>query len=111
MIRYLAFNDELPIVAGLTKRVHGGVQVRLDGRWVRGDRWTPPAATPPSPGYPSADAAFAFAARAVLGTAVDERAAAASQVGVDGGTELPMYASAGRTIGTAAGRRVLARRP
>jgi Na+-translocating ferredoxin:NAD+ oxidoreductase RnfD subunit len=111
MIRYLAFNDELPIVAGLTRRVGGVVQVRLHGRWVRGDRWTPPAATPPSPGYPSADAAFAFAARAVLGRSVDGRAAAAAQTGVEAGTELPTDVAAGRRIGTAAGRHALARRP
>ena len=111
MIRYLAFNDELPIVAGLTRRAGGAVQVRLRGRWTRGDRWTPPAATPPSPGYPSADAAFAFAARAVLGKAVGARVAAAARIGVDGGTELPVDVAAGRRIGTAAGRAALAHRP
>ena len=110
MIRYLAFNDELPIVSGLTRRVGGVVQVRLGGRWVRGDRWTPPAATPPSPGYPSTNAAFASAARAVLGKAVDRRAATAARIGVDGGTELSIDVAAGSRIGTTAGRRAAARR-
>src|SRR6185437_7914492 len=59
MIRYLAFNGRLPIVAGLTRRAGKTVEVRVGGRWVRGDRWAPPAPTPPSPGYPSTDAAFA----------------------------------------------------
>ncbi|HVS85751.1 MAG TPA: FG-GAP-like repeat-containing protein, partial [Gaiellaceae bacterium] len=44
MIRYLAFNHELPAVAGLTKQDGSRTLVRLAGRWVDGARWTPPAA-------------------------------------------------------------------
>jgi Na+-translocating ferredoxin:NAD+ oxidoreductase RnfD subunit len=102
MIRYLAFNHQLPIVAGLTRRSGGTVEVRLRGRWVPGDRWTPPAPTPASPGYPSADSAFAAAAAAILGRAP-------APDGVAHGIELPQDAAAGRAIATAVARRVLAK--
>lgn len=109
MIRYLAFNGRLPLVAGLTRRNGKTTEVRFRGRWVRGDLWAPRAATPASPGYPSTDAAFAYAAREILGSAVDELAARAAQVGVAQGTELPADAAAGRSIGTAVGKRALTR--
>jgi Na+-translocating ferredoxin:NAD+ oxidoreductase RnfD subunit len=109
MIRYLAFNDRLPIVAGLTRRVGKTTQVRLAGRWVRGDRWTPPTPTPASPGYPSAEAAFAAAAEAVLGKAVAAQAARAETVGVDQGTELAADVTAGKQLASAVAKRVLAR--
>lgn len=100
MIRYLAFNHLLPNVPGLV-RDHGE-KIRLRGRWVRGDRWTPPAPTPSSPGYPSADAAFAAVAARILGrtVAVD---------GVAQGVELPQDVAVGRAIGIAVAKRVLAR--
>jgi Na+-translocating ferredoxin:NAD+ oxidoreductase RnfD subunit len=104
MIRYLAFNDQLPIVAVLTRRPCATTEVRLRGRWVRGDRWTPAAPTPASPGYPSADAAFAAAAAAVLG-----RAPTPAPAGVAQGIELPQDAAAGRAIGAAVAKRVLAK--
>jgi hypothetical protein len=109
IVRYLAFNDELPLVPGLVRKVGATVQVRERGRWVRGDRWTPPAATPPSPGYPSAGAAYAAAARAILGPAVAAKAARAERAGVAGGTELPQDAAAGRKLGAQVAARVLAR--
>ncbi|HZU20019.1 MAG TPA: FG-GAP-like repeat-containing protein [Gaiellaceae bacterium] len=103
MIRYLAFNGELPIVRGLTRPWPPDIQVRLRGRWVSGSAWTPPGATPASPGWPSADAAFAAAANRVLsaltGRSFAERAARAEQLGVDDGTELPADAAEGRRIG------------
>jgi hypothetical protein len=102
MIRYLAFNHELPLVAGLTRNRGGVVEVRLGGRWVRGDRWTPPSPTPASPGYPSAPAAYAAAAARVLGHAP-------TPDGVAQGIELPQDAAAGRTIGARAASRVLAK--
>jgi hypothetical protein len=104
MIRYLAFNHELPIAAGLTRRAGGTIEVRLRGRWVRGDRWTPPAPTPASPGYPSADAAFAAAARIVLGAGRGPQ-----PDGVAQGIELPQDVAAGRAVGRAAAKRVLAK--
>ncbi|HEV2591106.1 MAG TPA: FG-GAP-like repeat-containing protein [Gaiellaceae bacterium] len=98
MIRYLAFNDQLPLVAGLTRRVGRVTQVRLDGRWVNGNRWS--VATPASPGYPSETAAYAYAASVVLRRPV---AAAPS------GTELPVDIAAGKQIGLDAGRAALRR--
>ena len=109
MIRYLAFNSRLPIVAGLTRRVGKTTQVRLDGRWVRGDRWAPPAPTPASPGYPSTNAAFAAAAEAVLGKAFAVQAARAETAGVEQGIELAADVEAGRQLGSAVAKRVLAR--
>jgi hypothetical protein len=109
MIRYLAFNGRLPIVAGLTRRAGKTIEVRLNGRWVRGDRWAPPAHTPASPGYPSTDAAFAAAAEAMVGKAFATRAVAAESVGVGQGTELPADVAAGRRLGSAVAERVLAR--
>jgi hypothetical protein len=79
------------------------IEVRLRGRWVRGDRWTPPAPTPASPGYPSASAAYEAAAARVL------RRAPRADVGVAQGIELPQDAAAGRAIGAAVARRVLAK--
>jgi Na+-translocating ferredoxin:NAD+ oxidoreductase RnfD subunit len=109
MIRYLAFNGRLPIVAGLTRRTAKTIEVRVGGRWVRGDRWAPPAPTPASPGYPSTNAAFAAAAEAVLGKTFAARATAAENAGVEQGTELPADAAAGKRLGSAVATRVLAR--
>ena len=109
MIRYLAFNGRLPLVAGLTRRDGKTTEVRFHGRWVRGDLWTPRASTPASPGYPSTDAAFAYAARQVLGSAVDSHAGHAAQLGVTQGTELAADAAAGQALGTAVGKRALNR--
>ncbi len=89
------------------------MQVKLRGRWVRGDRWTPPAPTPASPGWPSADAAFAYAADDVLtrlaGRSFAARVATAARAGAQNGTELPADVAAGRRIGLEAGRLALAR--
>jgi len=113
MIRYLAFNGELPIVHGLTRPWPPDTQVRLRGRWVSGSRWTPPGATPSSPGWPSADAAFASAAenvvRALTGRSFAGRAAAASRYGVEEGVELPADAAEGRRIGDRVARLALAK--
>ncbi len=102
MIRYLAFNNQLPIVSGLTRRAGDVTQVLLRGRWVRGDEWT--VATPASPGYPSATAAYAYAASVVL-----KQQAHGADAGLRDGTELPGDVAAGAKIGRAAGRAALAR--
>jgi hypothetical protein len=109
MIRYLAFTGRLPIMTGLTRRVGQTIEVRLNDRWVRGDRWAPPAPTPGSPGYPSTDSSFAAAADAVLGQLFATRAAAAEAVGVKDGTELPTDVVAGKQLGSTVAKRVLAR--
>jgi len=113
MIRYLAFNGELPIVSGLTRKAGSTIEVRSQGRWIDGARWTPLAPTPASPGWVSADAAFAYAADAVLtgltGRSFDRQAARASSAGIDDGVELAIDATAGRKIGSEAGKLALAR--
>jgi hypothetical protein len=113
MVRYLAFNDLLPIVAGLTRRASGGIEVRSQGRWVAGSRWTPTAPTPASPGGPSIGSAFAYAAAGVLkvyiGRTEAHRAALAANEGVSHGTELPSDVRSGRAVGAQAARLALAK--
>jgi Na+-translocating ferredoxin:NAD+ oxidoreductase RnfD subunit len=110
MIRYLAFNNQLPLVSGLIKRVAGLQLVLRSGRWVPGARWSPLAPTPPSPGWASSDSAFAYAANEVLtrftGRSFAARAARAATQGVDYGTELPGDVKAGHTLGTKVGKLV-----
>ena len=110
MIRYLAFNNQLPLVPGLIKRVGGQQLVLRAGRWVPGARWSPLAPTPPSPGWASGDSAFAYAADEVLtaftGRSFAGPAARAATQGVDRGTELPGDVAAGRTVGTKVGKLV-----
>ncbi len=113
MIRYLAFNNQLPLVPGLIKRVGSQQLVLRAGRWVPGVHWSPLAPTPPSPGWVSGDSAFAYAAGEVLtafpGRSVAARAARAATQGVDRGTELPGDVTAGRAVGTKVGRLVLSK--
>ena len=113
MIRYLAFNGQLPLVPGLIRRVAmGRLEVRERGRWVAGASWTPPEATPASPGFVSGPSAFAYAANEVLsamtGRSFAARAAAASRAGLAEGIELRVDERAGQRIGVAVGRRALA---
>ena len=107
MIRYLAFNNQLPIVPGLIKRVNGQELVLRAGRWVQGARWSPLARTPSSPGGVSGGSAFAYTANEVLtaftGRSFAGRAARAATQGVERGTELPGDARAGRTLGRRVG--------
>ncbi|HVC88014.1 MAG TPA: FG-GAP-like repeat-containing protein [Gaiellaceae bacterium] len=121
MIRYLAFQgqssdpkgpayspDGLPLVPGLVKLVNGNVEVLSRGRWVLGASWSPPAATPASPGWVSAGSAFASAADEVLtaltGRSFNPRAARASSAGVANGIETPADERAGRALGARAGK-------
>jgi hypothetical protein len=113
MIRYLAFNRQLPLVPGLTKLDHGNVLVLEGGKWVSGSSWTPPAQTPASPGYASEGSAFAYAANEVLsgllGRSFAKEAQAASAAGLARGIDLPVDVSAGRRIGILAGKAALRR--
>ena len=113
MIRYLAFNDQLPLIPGLIKRVGGQQLVLRAGRFVPGARWSPLAPTPPSPGGASADSAFAFAASSVLtafsGRSFAGEAARASTEGRDRGTDLSGDVVTGRAVGTKVGAAVLAK--
>jgi hypothetical protein len=113
MIRYLAFNNQLPLIPGLIKRVGGQELVLRAGRWVPGARWSPLAPTPPSPGWVSGDTAFAYAANEVLaafaGRSFAARAARIAMQGVGRGAELRGDVTAGRTLGTTVGKLVLRR--
>jgi hypothetical protein len=113
MIRYLAFNGQLPIVAGLTKPDGQDTLVRFDGRWVSGSRWSARTPTPASPGGISGDAAFAYAANEVLtalgGRSFASRAADAARSGVAEGIELPTDAATGKRVGIEVGKLALRR--
>jgi hypothetical protein len=142
MIRYLAFEGQstnpkapsynkegLPLVPGLIELVTkessapglpqaalashvGEVAVLLQGRWVLGVRWTPPAATPASPGWVSERSAFAYAAAKVLtaltGRSFEQQAEQVSQRGIAGGIDTPADVTAGRAIGVTVGERAVA---
>ena len=99
MIRALAFAGRLP------------ARVQERGRPVRTSLWTSPAPTPASPGWISEDAAFAGAARAVLGPAVAGRAKARAEAGLADGIDTPAAVAAGGAVGRAAGERALALAP
>ena len=122
MIRYLAFQgqssdpkallynaDGLPLVPGLIELKNGQVEVLSQGHWVPGARWTPPAATPASPGWVSEQSAFDAAAAQVLGRPFVREAAALAARGVAAGIETPADATAGWKLGTAVGRRAVAK--
>jgi hypothetical protein len=112
MIRYLAFNGQLPIVPGVSKRVGGTIYVRSGGRWIAGSAWTSPAPTPASPGWVSAGSAFAYAADAVLTSLTGHSHAAQAQrlarAGVAEGIETPADEAAGRTLGMKVGKLAVA---
>ncbi len=127
MIRYLSFQGQstdvkaplynvegLPLVAGLIELRDRQVMVRSQGRWVPGARWTPPAATPASPGWVSEQSAFAYAAAGVLngltGRSFDRQAERIGAAGVTSGIETPADGTAGRALGMAVAKRALARR-
>ncbi len=111
MIRYLAFNGQLPIVAGVSKRAGNTIEVRSGGRWIDGSTWTPPVTTPASPGWVSADSAFAYAASTVLKSLTGQSFAAQARKlatsGLAEGIETPADEAAGRAVGTAVGKRAL----
>jgi hypothetical protein len=111
MIRYLAFEKQLPLVKGLVERDGSSVRVKRAGTWVAGDRWAPLAATPSSPGGVSEDSAFAWAAsealRSATGNAYLSRARRLAGLGLAGGTDVPGAVTAGRAAGIAAARSAL----
>jgi hypothetical protein len=113
MIRYLAFNNQLPLVPGLVRRVGSTTQVRSGGRWIDGAAWTPPVATPASPGWVAEGSAFAYAASTVLakltGHAFAAAAARAASAGVAEGIQTPADEAAGRGLGAKVGSAALAK--
>jgi hypothetical protein len=126
MIRYLAFQGQLPLVPGLIERVTkqssapgqpqaalaahvGEIAILMHGRWVLGSGWTPPASTPASPGWVSEASAFSYAAADVLtaltGRSFDREAKQFGGGGVAGGIDTPADAAAGRALGRTVGQR------
>jgi Na+-translocating ferredoxin:NAD+ oxidoreductase RnfD subunit len=107
MIRFLSFTGQLPLVAGVSKRVGGKTYIRSGGRWVLGAAWTPSAPTPASPGWVSEGSAFAYAANTVLtaltGHSFAARARRLAAVGVAEGIETPADEAAGRAVGEQVG--------
>jgi hypothetical protein len=126
MIRYLAFQgqssdrkgadysaDGLPLVPGLIELRDGKVEVLSHGRWTDGGIWTPPAATPASPGGVAEASAFAYAAGGVLtaltGRSYAEQIRAASTAPIADGIDVPSDVTAGRTLGERVAGLVLGR--
>ena len=116
MIRYLAFQgqssdqksadysaDGLPLVPGLIELRDGKLEVLSHGRWIDGGIWTPPTATPPSPGGVAEASAFAYAAGSVLsaltGHSYAEQIRAASMAPIADGIDVPSDVTAGRALG------------
>ena len=126
MIRYLAFQgqssdrkgadysaDGMPLVPGLIESRGGKLEVLSRGRWIDGAAWSPPAATPASPGGVAEGSAFAYAAGRVL-TALTEHShasqiRAASAAPLADGVDVPSDIEAGRTIGERVATLVLRR--
>jgi Na+-translocating ferredoxin:NAD+ oxidoreductase RnfD subunit len=116
MIRYAAFQgqssdrkqsdyspDGLPLVSGLVELRNGKVEVLSQGQWIAGAGWSPPVATPPSPGAVAEGSAFAYAAGKVLteltGHSYASQIHRASAAPVADGIDVPSDVTAGRTIG------------
>ncbi|HET7132376.1 MAG TPA: hypothetical protein VFJ95_09005, partial [Gammaproteobacteria bacterium] len=110
VIRYLAFNNLLPITPGLVEKRDGKTYIRKLGKWVLGGSWTPPGATPASPGGISEGAAFAAAAEKVLGPSVATYATRAERAGLALGVETPGDEAAGRAVGAKVGALAKAKR-
>ena len=108
MIRYLSFENQLPLVPGLIESRNGQVAVRTRNGWVLGTRWTPNRPTPPSPGWVSDGSAFAAAAGAVLGHAFARTVAQAERSGLAAGIDIPVDDDAGQKLGAVAGKNALA---
>jgi hypothetical protein len=130
MIRYAAFQgqssdkksdnkeasystDGLPLVPGLVESRNGRVEVLSRGRWVDGAAWSPPVATPPSPGAVAEGTAFAYAAGKVLsaltGRSYANQMRAAGTAPLAGGIDVPSDVTAGRKLGERVATLVLRR--
>jgi hypothetical protein len=116
MIRYLAFQgqssdrkregysaDGLPLVPGLVELRAAKLEVLSRGRWIPAAAWSPPAATPASPGDVAEASAFAYAAGRVLGTLTGRSYASqmreASTAPLATGIDVPSDVTAGRAVG------------
>jgi Na+-translocating ferredoxin:NAD+ oxidoreductase RnfD subunit len=116
MIRYLAFQgqssdrsqahynaDGLPLVPGLVELRNGKLEVLSRGQWIDGAAWSPPVATPSSPGDVAEGSSFAYAAGRVLAVLTGRSYAGqireASSAPVADGIDVPSDATAGRAVG------------
>jgi hypothetical protein len=105
MIRYLAFQrpSGLPVVPGLIEHRGGKTEVLWHGHWIDGAAWSPPVATPSSPGGVAEGSAFAYAAGKVLaaltGRSYASQIGAASEAPLADGIDVPSDVTAGRTLG------------
>ena len=126
MIRYLAFQgqssdrskpdysaDGLPLVPGLIELRGGEVEVLSRGRWVDGAAWSPPLATPASPGGVAEGTAFASAAGRVLtaltGRSFAGQVRAAYTAPFSDGIDVPSDVTAGSKVGERVAALVLRR--
>jgi hypothetical protein len=127
MIRQLAFQGDLPLAPGLVARIgKGGIHGALAGHvgdigirtsrgWTLGTRWLPRAGivTPAYPGWVSDGSAFGRAAAEVLTaeTGSPRYRRMADEEGISGlyaGTQIAGDDTAGRRVGSQAGRRAWA---
>jgi hypothetical protein len=105
MIRYLAFQrpSGLPLVPGLIERRGGKTEVLSHGHWIDGAAWSPPVATPASPGGVAEGSAFAYAAGRVLskltGRSYSSQIREASAAPLADGVDVPADLRAGRALG------------
>jgi Na+-translocating ferredoxin:NAD+ oxidoreductase RnfD subunit len=116
MIRYLAFqgqssdrkqasysSDGLPLVPDLVELRDGKLEVLSRGRWVDGAAWSPPLATPSSPGGVAEATAFAYSGARVLtaltGRSFTRQMRTASTAPLAGGIDVPSDVTAGRRVG------------
>jgi Na+-translocating ferredoxin:NAD+ oxidoreductase RnfD subunit len=126
LIRYLAFQgqssdrkqaqysaDGLPLVPGLVELRNGKLEVLSRGQWIDGAAWSPPVATPASPGGVAEGSAFAYAAGRVLaeltGHSYSAQIHAASTAPVADGIDGPSDLAAGRKVGERVAALVLRR--
>jgi hypothetical protein len=126
MIRYLAFQgqssdrkqagysaDGLPLVPGLVELRGGKLEVLSRGHWVDGAAWSPPVATPASPGSVAEGSAFAYAAGGILtaltGHSYASQIRNASTAPLADGIDVPSDVTAGRKLGDRVAALVLRR--
>jgi hypothetical protein len=87
--------------------------VLSQGRWIDGATWSPPVATPPSPGGVAEGAAFAYAAGKVLtaltGHSYEDQMRLAGAAPLAAGIDVPSDVTAGRKLGERVGTLVLRR--
>ena len=107
------FTDGIPLVPGLIELRGDKVEVLSHGRWIEGAAWSPPVATPPSPGGVAEGSAFAYAAGMVLtaltGHSHTSQIREASTAPVADGIDVPSDVSAGRKLGERVAALVLRR--